>query len=132
MHAILAPAFAEALTSRMEDRFAGWYTHGRDGGKIIDEVKGAGTNATTYAKLEVADQVLYIRELVINGASALEGLDRLGWTEENGPRYWSSPDGVALTPSEGEGENEEFGSGARVWRFMLPGLEVCDWFDFDG
>jgi hypothetical protein len=39
---------------------------------------------------------------------------------------------VALTPAEGIGENEEFGPGSQVWRMMLPGLEVCDWFDFDG
>jgi CubicO group peptidase (beta-lactamase class C family) len=132
VHQILIPAFAEALTERLEARFAGSYGNGRDGGAIIDEVKRNGSNATTYAKLEVKEQILYLRELVINGTSALEGLDRLGWVEEEGPRFWSTPEGVALTPAEGEGENGYFGPGAQVWRFMLPGLEVCDWFDFDG
>lgn len=132
VHEILMPAFAESLVGRMQDRFGGWYADGRDGGVITEEVEGTGTNKTTYAKLEVKDQILYLRGLTVNGTSALEGLDRLGWDGNDGPRYWSTPEGVALTPAEGAGENDEFGPGAQVWRMMLPGLEVCDWFDFDG
>lgn len=129
---ILIPAFAEALATRMEERFAGSYGNGRDGGAIADEVKRNETNSTSYAKLEVEEQILYIRELVVNGTNALEGLDRLRWTAEVQTRVYSTPLGVALTPSEGAGENAEFGPGAQVWRLMIPGLEVCDWFDFDG
>lgn len=132
VHAILVPAFAEALTARMEDQFAGWYANGKDGGLFSDQVQGAGINQTAYARLEVVDQILYMRELMINGTSALEGLDRLGWTSSDQSRYFSTAEGVALTPGEGAGENEEFGPGAQVWRMMIPGLEVCDWFDFDG
>ncbi|KAF2464394.1 beta-lactamase/transpeptidase-like protein [Lindgomyces ingoldianus] len=132
IHEFLIPAFAEVLTERMKDRFAGSYTDGRDGGAIPEETEGAGSNKTSYGRLEVKDQILYLRELTINGTSALEGLDRLGWEGNDGPRLWSTPEGVALTPAEGAGENEEFGPGAQVWRMILPGLEVCDWFDFDG
>jgi hypothetical protein len=131
-HQYLMPAIAEALTSRMEKRFAGWYGDGEDGGLIADEVTTNGTNSTTYAKVELEDQILYLRELVVNGTSALEGLDRLGWTDDYQGRYFSTTAGVALTPAEGAAENDEFGPGAQVWRMMIPGLEVCDWFDFDG
>ncbi|OAG03342.1 beta-lactamase/transpeptidase-like protein [Paraphaeosphaeria sporulosa] len=131
-HQHLMPAFAEALTSQMEKRFAGWYGDGEDGGLITEEVAKNETNATSYAKLELEGQVLYLRELVVNGTSALEGLDRLGWTDDYQVRYFSTPAGVALTPAEGAAENDEFGPGTQVWRMMIPGLEFCDWFDFDG
>ncbi|PSN59293.1 beta-lactamase/transpeptidase-like protein [Corynespora cassiicola Philippines] len=134
VHAILLPAFASAVAERTRQRFGGWYSNGRDGGVIAEQVPGAAAgNTTTYAKVEVEEQILYLRELVVNGTSALEGLDRLGWTEEEeGPRFWSTDVGVALTPAEGAAENEEFGPGAQVWRMMLPGLDKCDWWDFDG
>ncbi|KAF2439216.1 beta-lactamase/transpeptidase-like protein [Karstenula rhodostoma CBS 690.94] len=98
-------------------RFAGWYGDGEDSGLITEEVKTNGINGTTYAKVVLEGQILYLRELVVNGSSALEGLDCLGWTDDYQGRYFSTPAGVALTP---------------VWRIMIPGLEVCDWFDFDG
>jgi hypothetical protein len=132
VHDILIPAFAEALSFSMHERYGGWYAHGSDSGLILDEFhSGNISNSTTYAKIEVREQILYLRTLVVNGTNALEGLDMLGWTEESGPRYWSTEEGVALVPSEGSGEKEEFGDGAQIWRWMLPGLEVCDWFDFD-
>jgi CubicO group peptidase (beta-lactamase class C family) len=134
VHEILLPAFAEAVADRMEKRFGGWFAHGHDSGIIADEVPTSGYNSTTYARLEVVDQVLYLRELVVNGTSALEGLDRLDWAEGqlDGPKLWSTSEGVVLTPADGVAENEEFGPGTQAWRMMLPGLEVCDWFDFDG
>ncbi|KAJ4355520.1 uncharacterized protein N0V89_003537 [Didymosphaeria variabile] len=131
-HQHLMPAFAEALTSQVEKRFAGWYGQGEDSGLIADVVKNNGTNSTTYAKVELEGQILYLRELVVNGSSALEGLDRLSWTDDYQGRYFSTPAGVALTPAEGAAENEQFGPGTQVWRMMIPGLDVCDWFDFDG
>ncbi|KAF2646511.1 beta-lactamase/transpeptidase-like protein [Massarina eburnea CBS 473.64] len=129
---ILIPAFAEALASRMGARFAGYYDNGRDGGLFADEVKSNNTNTTTYAKLEVEENILYLRDLVINGTSALEGLDRLSWTADDQSRWFSTEAGVALTPSESASETATFGEGAQVWRMMIPGLDVCDWFDFDG
>jgi hypothetical protein len=129
---ILIPAFAEALSSRLETRFAGWFANGRDSGLVADEVHRNDTNTTTYAKLEVEEQILYLRELVVNGTSALEGLDRLGWTADDQSRYFSTEAGVALVPAEGASENEKFGEGGQVWRFLLPGLDVCDYFNFDG
>ncbi|KAL1604941.1 hypothetical protein SLS60_004482 [Paraconiothyrium brasiliense] len=132
VHQHLMPAFAEALTNQVEQRFAGWYRQGEDSGLIADEVKSNGTNSTTYARVELEDQILYLRELVVNGSSALEALDRLSWTDDYQGRYFSTPAGVALTPAEGAAENEQFGPGTQVWRMMIPGLEVCDWFDFDG
>jgi hypothetical protein len=81
VHDILVPAFAQALSSRMHDRFGGWYAHGTDSGLIPDEInKGNMSNATTYARLEVKEQILYLRSLVVNGTNALEGLDKIDWT----------------------------------------------------
>ena len=127
----LLPAFAEALTWRMEQRFAGVYGNAEDGGLMADEVKKV-PNSITYAKIELEEQVLYLRDLVINGTNALESLDRLDWTDDYQGRFFSTRAGVALTPADGAGETDEFGPGAQVWRMMGPGLEVCDWFDFDG
>ncbi|KAF2024341.1 beta-lactamase/transpeptidase-like protein [Setomelanomma holmii] len=133
VHEILAPAFAEVLASRMQERFAGTYTMGQDTGLLTDQVKTTDTtNATTYAVLEVEDQILYLRSLVVNGTSALEAVDRLSWTSDTGPRYFSTDQGVVLEPAEGAAENAEFGDGAQVWRLISPGLQTCDWFDFDG
>ncbi|KAF2019443.1 beta-lactamase/transpeptidase-like protein [Aaosphaeria arxii CBS 175.79] len=132
VHDILIPAFAKALASRLCMRFSGRYADGRDSGIFTDTVRGSDINDTTFARLEVVDHILYLRELVVNGTSALEGLDRLGWTEKDQSRFWSTPEGVVLTPAEGAAENAQFGRGAQVWRMMIPGLEVCDWFDFDG
>ncbi|KAF1951350.1 beta-lactamase/transpeptidase-like protein [Byssothecium circinans] len=129
---ILIPAFAKALSSRVKERFAGNYTNGRDSGLIQDEVIANGTNTATYARIEVEEQIMYLRELVINGTSALEGLDRLDWTSDYQSRLFSTEAGVALTPAEGASETAHFGEGAQVWRILIPGLEVCDWFDFDG
>lgn len=131
-HQYLMPAFAEALTSRMEERFTGWYGSGIDSGLSTDQVANAGTNSTTYARVALEDQILYLRELVLNGSSALEGLGRLGWTDDYQGRYYSTPAAAALTPAEGAAENAEFGPGTQVWGMMIPGLDVCDWFDFDG
>lgn len=75
---------------------------------------------------------MYLRELVVNETGALEGLDRLGWIEDDQLRWWSAPAGVALTHSEGAGENDQFGDGVRAWQMMMPGLEKRDWWDFDG
>jgi CubicO group peptidase (beta-lactamase class C family) len=133
VHAILAPAFAEALAARATERFAGTYTMGKDTGLLADVVDATTTpNTTTYARLEIEDQILYLRELVVNGSSALEAIDRLSWVSDTGPKLFSTEQGVVLEPAEGTAENAEFGEGAQVWRFVFPGLEVCDWFDFDG
>ncbi|KAJ4373326.1 hypothetical protein N0V83_003620 [Neocucurbitaria cava] len=132
VHDILAPAFAEALSARVAERFAGNYTQGQDTGLLSDQVTHNTSYFPTYAKLEVEDQILYLRDLVVNGTSALEAVDRLSWTEDAEPRYFSTPQGVVLEPSEGAGEAAEFGEGAQVWRMNFPGLETCDWFDFDG
>tara|TARA_R110002003_G_scaffold107_1_gene8939 strand:- start:3270 stop:4688 length:1419 start_codon:yes stop_codon:yes gene_type:complete len=132
VHEILAPAFAEALAARMAERFAGSYNMGQDTGLLADQVSLNATNRTTYAVLEVEDQILYLRSLVVNGSSALEAVDRLSWTSDTGPRYFSTEQGVVLEPAEGAAENAEFGDGAQVWRLIFPGLETCDWFDFDG
>jgi CubicO group peptidase (beta-lactamase class C family) len=132
VHAILAPAFAEALAARTIERFAGNYTSGQDTELLTDVVNATNSSNVTYARLEVEDQILYLRELVVNGSSALEAVDRLGWVNDTGPRYFSTPQGVVLEPAEGAAENAEFGEGAQVWRFGFPGLDVCDWFDFDG
>ncbi|KAH7303822.1 beta-lactamase/transpeptidase-like protein [Stachybotrys elegans] len=131
-HQYLLPAFAEAVASQVEARFAGRYGHGRDAGAIVDEVRNNGTNSTSYARIEVEEQILYLRELVINGTSALEAIDRLGWTDTYTGRYYSTPAGTALTPAESAGENDEFGPGAQVWRFSGLGQDACNWFDFDG
>ncbi|KAI4686825.1 hypothetical protein J4E81_008486 [Alternaria sp. BMP 2799] len=132
VHAILAPAFAEALSTRTKERFAGFYSAGEDTGLIADEVATTLSNSPTYAKLEIQDQILYIRSLMVNGSSALEAIDRLSWTADAQPRYFSTPEGVVLEPAEGVGETDEFGPGAQVWRMIFPGLASCDWFDFDG
>jgi CubicO group peptidase (beta-lactamase class C family) len=133
VHAILAPAFAEALAARTTQRFSGTYTMAKDTGLLADVVNATSTpNTTTYARLEVQDQILYLRELVVNGSSALEAVDRLSWVSDTGPRYFSTEQGVVLEPAEGTAENAEFGEGAQVWRFVFPGLETCDWFDYDG
>jgi len=132
IHDILVPAFSEALARRMEERFGGTYAHAQDTGLTVDQVPNPAPNASTYARLEVQNQVLYLRELVVNGTSALEAVDRLSWAADAKPRYFSTPDGVALEPAEGAGETAQFGEGTQVWRIMIPGLEICDWFDFDG
>jgi CubicO group peptidase (beta-lactamase class C family) len=132
VHDILAPAFAEALASRVDERFSGTYAAGKDTGLLTDIVHTNTTNTTTYAKLEVQDQILYLRQLVVNGSNALEAVDRLSWVGDSGPRYFSTPQGVVLEPADGAAENAEFGEGAQVWRFIFPGLDTCDWFDFDG
>lgn len=132
VHDILAPAFAEALASRSADRYAGMYTAGKDTGILTDVVNATTSNTTTYARLEVKDQILYIRELVVNGTNALEAIDRLSWIGDTGRRLLSTTQGAPMFPAEGAAENAEFGDGAQVWRFLFPGLELCDWFDFDG
>lgn len=133
VHAILLPAFAEAYADRLRARYAGRYGAARDGGAIADEVSTArAANGTeSFARMEVKDGVLFLRELVVNGTSALEGLDKLGWTAESQSRFFSKPDGVSLNPAEGAAEKAEFGEGTQVWR-AIPELDTCDWFDFDG
>lgn len=133
VHAILAPAFSKALAARMTQRFAGTYDQAHDTGLTIDQVSTPAPYTPTYAQLEVEDQILYLHQLVVNGTSALEAVDRLSWeTDDAGPRLFSTPRGVALEPAEGAGETAQFGPGAQVWRMIVPGLETCDWFDFDG
>lgn len=135
-HEILIPAFAEALTSRVEEKFAGTYGSGRDTGILTDEVIANSTNtanATTYARLEVQDQILYMRELVVNGSSALEAIDRVnwsGWSAEE--RFFSRPAGVVLEPFGGASETSAFGEGAQVFRMALAGEDACNWYDYDG
>lgn len=132
VHEILAPAFAEASIARLAERFTGMYMQGRDTGLTIDQVAMPAPHTPTYARLEIKDQILYLRDLVVNGTSALEAVDRLSWTADAQPRYFSTAQGVVLEPAEGAGETAEFGKGAQVWRMIFPGLETCDWFDFDG
>lgn len=132
VHAILVPAFAEALAARLGERFAGNYSMGQDTGLVVEEVGGARNgSATSSARLEVEGGQLFVRELLVNGTSAWEGLDKLSWTEGSQSRFFSTPEGVGLNPAEGAGEAAQFGEGARVWR-VIPDLETCDWFDFDG
>jgi hypothetical protein len=130
VHAILAPAFAKALSARTKERFAGFYNAGKDTGLSVDEVATTLSDSSTYANLEVQDQILYLRSLTVNGSSALEAIDRLSWTTDAQPRYFSTPEGVVLEPAEGVGETEEFGPGAQVWRMVSsipvrPACETC-------
>ncbi|KAL1621259.1 hypothetical protein SLS54_005755 [Diplodia seriata] len=135
VHAILLPAFVEALASRLERRYAGRYARARDGGAIADEVAKANGSAAagSFARLEVENGALFVRELSVNGTSAWEGLDRLGWTAESQARFFSTPSGVSLHPAEGAGEGAEFSDVGmpQVWR-VIPDSETCDWYDFDG
>lgn len=130
---ILIPAFAEALNAQVEAKYTGTYGSGRDTGIILDEVATNGTNSTTYARLEVQDQILYMRELVVNGSSALEAIDRVNWpgNKVEDP-YFSRPAGVVLEPSGGVSEAADFGEGAQIFRMALAGEEVCNWYDYDG
>ncbi|KAH7389766.1 beta-lactamase/transpeptidase-like protein [Pyrenochaeta sp. MPI-SDFR-AT-0127] len=132
VHEILAPAFAEALAARLSNNFAGTYSGGQDTGLVTDEVSHSNSDPATYAIMELEDHILYLRELVVNGTSALEAVDRLSWTADAQPKYFSTPQGVVLEPAEGAGEAAEFGEGAQPWRMIFPGLKTCDWFDFDG
>lgn len=134
LHGILVPAFAEALAARLGERFAGNYSMGQDTGLVVEEVGGVGNGSvapSSFARLEVEGGQLFVRELLVNGTSAWEGLDKLSWTEGSQSRFFSTPEGVGLNPAEGAGEAAQFGEGARVWR-VIPDLETCDWFDFDG
>ncbi|KAF9695638.1 hypothetical protein EKO04_006383 [Ascochyta lentis] len=130
---ILIPAFAKALSARVEEKFAGTYGSGRDTGIIADEVSINTVGSKTYARLEVQDQVLYMRELVVNGTSALEAIDRVNWPGNDvGDRFFSKPDGVVLEPAGGVSEVEQFGDGAQVFRIALAGEATCNWYDYDG
>ncbi|KAF2222544.1 beta-lactamase/transpeptidase-like protein [Elsinoe ampelina] len=131
VHGILAPAVGRAVGEVMRDRYAGMYAGAEDTGLVSEEVGGGNGNGTSYARVEVERGGLFLREMWVNGTNALEGVDRLGWTEESQGRFFSAEGGVGLNPAEGEGERAEFGEGASVWR-MIPELEECDWFDFDG
>ncbi|KAH7052034.1 beta-lactamase/transpeptidase-like protein [Macrophomina phaseolina] len=133
VHALVLPALARAYAERLRERYAGMYGVPRDDGVIGEDVatKAASNGNESFARLEVEGGVLFLRELVVNGTSALEGLDRLGWTAESQSRFFSEKAGVSLNPAEGAGENEAFGAGAQVWR-AIPELETCDWYDFDG
>ncbi|KAL1855912.1 hypothetical protein Daus18300_010891 [Diaporthe australafricana] len=141
VHDILIPAFETALDDVMRQRFAGNYTVAVDSGLIPEEVattttttSGSGTSPQSYALLEVEGGSLFVRALFVNGTDALEGIDKLGWAanDTDGPRFFSMPGaGSGLNPSEGAAESSRLGEGATVWRVM-PALEECDWFDFDG
>lgn len=141
IHDVLLPAFAEALAADVQDRFAGTYANARDTGLFADTVRTESANASastsTYARLEVHNQILCMRDLVVNGSSALEAIDRLGWVDDSiGPRYSSRPGvGVVLEAAGGESETGEFagdGNTAQVFRMTGPGEEVCNWYDYDG
>lgn len=132
VHNILAPAFSIALSDESARHFAGAYNGVKDIGLLSDTVRSNSSNVSTYATLEVEDQILYIRSMVVNGSSALEAVDRLSWSSDNGPRYFSTKKGVVLEPAEGAAETAEFGEGAQIWRMIFPGLATCDYFDFDG
>jgi hypothetical protein len=129
---ILIPAFAEALAAQVEEKYAGTYGNGQDTGIITDVVSSTGYNTSTYARLEVQDQVLYMRELVVNGSSALEAIDKLSWLDDVGARYFSRLAGVALEPAGGASELAEFGDGAQVFRMTGAAEELCNWYDYDG
>lgn len=132
MQDILIPAFAEALAAQVEEKYAGTYGNGQDTGIITDVVSSTGYNTSTYARLEVQDQVLYMRELVVNGSSALEAIDKLSWLDDVGARYFSRLAGVALEPAGGASELAEFGDGAQVFRMTGAAEELCNWYDYDG
>lgn len=133
IHDIIIPAFAGALAADVKERFAGTYRYGRDTGLFADVVNTDTTNTTTYAKLEVQDQTLYMRDLVVNGSSALEAIDRLSWLDDSvQSRYFSRPTGVILEPAGGESETAEFGDGTQVYRMVGAGEELCNWYDYDG
>ncbi|KAJ4988522.1 hypothetical protein SVAN01_05977 [Stagonosporopsis vannaccii] len=133
VHDVLVPAFAEVLSKEIEGRFAGMYASGRDTGVIREVVGGNCTNSTTYARLEVEEQILYMRELVVNGSSALEAIDRLSWLDESvGIPYFSRPTGVVLEPAGGVSEAAEVGDGAQVFRMTAAGEALCNWYDYDG
>jgi len=89
-------------------------------GIITDVVSSTGYKTSTYARLGVLDQVLYMRELVVNGSSALEAIDTLSWLDDMGARYC------------GASEIAEFGDGAQVFRMTAAGDELCNWYDYDG
>lgn len=129
---VLIPAFAEALAAQVEEKYAGTYESGRDTGIITDVVSSNGYNATTYARLEVQDQVLYMRELVVNGSSALEAIDKLSWLDSTETRYFSRPAGVVLEPAGGANEVADFVQEARVLRMTAAGEKLCNWYDYDG
>lgn len=130
---ILIPTFAKALTAQVQTKFAGIYGTGRDTGIITDVVSSNGSNLTTYARLEVQSQILYMRELVVNGSSALEAIDRLSWLGDGlETRYFSRPEGVVLEPAGGVSEVAEYGDGARIFRMTAAGEELCNWYDYDG
>ncbi|KAG8629768.1 hypothetical protein KVT40_001387 [Elsinoe batatas] len=131
VHGILAPAVGRAVGEVMGQKYAGVYAGAEDTGLVSEEVEGVNGNKTSYARVEVERGGLFLREMWVNGTNALEGLDRLSWTGESQGRFFSAEGGVGLNPAEGEGERAEFGEGASVWR-MIPELEECDWFDFDG
>lgn len=129
---ILLPSFAEALAAQVKEKYAGMYGDGIDTGCITDVTSSNGSNATTYARLEVLDQVLYMRELVVNGSNALEAIDRLSWLDSVGTPYFSRPAGVVLEPAGGASEIAEFGEGTQVFRMTAAGEESCNWYDYDG
>lgn len=133
MHSILLPAFTKALSERVKDRYAGRYTVvGKDADLISTDQVAMGKNKIpTYAQLELQDQVLYLRNLVVSGTSVLEAIDRLFWTADAQPIMFSNPQGVVLEPAEGAAETAQFGTGAQVWRMSLQG-DQCNWQDFDG
>jgi hypothetical protein len=70
-HRIRTLAFAEASATRMAERFPGTYAAAIDTGLFADTVDTNATNTTICARLEVGDQILYLRGLVVNGSSAL-------------------------------------------------------------
>ncbi|KAK8232821.1 beta-lactamase/transpeptidase-like protein [Phyllosticta capitalensis] len=118
VHNILIPAFRKAYSEKLKEKYAG------------DYVVAPNTPGTANAKVEVQDDTLFLRELVVNNASALERVDQLAWTADSQERFFSTPDGVTLNPSEAVLDPKGEARG-QVMRMSIAG-EKCDWQDFDG
>ncbi|KAK8225267.1 beta-lactamase/transpeptidase-like protein [Phyllosticta paracitricarpa] len=118
VHNILIQAFRKAYSEKLKEKYAG------------DWVVAPNTPGTANAKVELQNDILFLRELVVNNASALERVDQLSWTADSQERFFSTPDGVSLNPSEAvlgpKGEAR-----GQVMRMSIAS-ERCDWFDFDG
>ncbi|KAK8160214.1 beta-lactamase/transpeptidase-like protein [Phyllosticta citribraziliensis] len=117
-HEILIQAFRKAYSEKLKEKYAG------------DWVVAPNTPGSANAKVEVQNDILFLREMVVNNASALERVDQLSWTDESQERFFSSPDGVSLNPSEAVLDSKGEARG-QVMRMSIAS-ERCDWFDFDG
>lgn len=73
-----------------------------------------------------------MRELGLNSRSALEAIDKLGWLDDIGARYFFMPAGVVLEPAGRTSETAEFGNDAQVFKMTAAGEELCNRYDYDG